>query len=205
MLDTTGFPDKVYLMEYIRFNQIISDEINDIMYKYKKRKNINNEILSEMQEHYKKFKDNNYNISRKEYNKYWYKFELLFNIKHNSLKSETFHKNCDRKGSTVVIIKLLDSDLIEDENVWKKSSDSFLFQKNHRNYKKVNIKPESEEMAIHCGTVYGLTVRRNNLYIQNSSGFCIVKDSYYKSLNVSERFQMACYEVLRVIKQRQYI
>ncbi|CAG8829196.1 15343_t:CDS:1, partial [Gigaspora margarita] len=51
-------------------------------------------------------------ISKKEYNKSWYKFELLFNIKHDGLKSETFYKNCNRKGPTIVIIKLLDSDLI---------------------------------------------------------------------------------------------
>ncbi|CAG8768865.1 5723_t:CDS:1, partial [Dentiscutata heterogama] len=107
LLDTNGFPDKVYLMEYIRFNQITSDEINDIIGKYKKRRNINNEILSEVQECYEKFKNNNYDvrdgnfclrseiidldtakklitwISRKEYNKCWYKFELLFNTKHD--------------------------------------------------------------------------------------------------------------------------
>ncbi|CAG8493166.1 39334_t:CDS:2 [Gigaspora margarita] len=190
LLDTNGFPDKIYLMEYIRFNQITSDEINDIIRKYKKRRNINNEIISEVQEHYEKFKDNNYD--------------------HDGLKSETFHKNCDRKGPTIVIIKLLDGDLIggynpldwEGENIWKKTSNSFLFQKNRRNYKKVNIKPEFEEMAIRCGTAYGPTFGRNNFCIQNGSGFCIVKDSYYESLSVSGRFQMASYEVLRVIKQR---
>ncbi|CAG8646340.1 15089_t:CDS:2 [Dentiscutata erythropus] len=133
-----------------------------------------------------------------------------FPDKHDGLKSETFHKNCDRKGPTIVIIKLLDGDLIggynpldwEGENVWKKTSDSFLFQKNRHSYKKVNIKPGSEGLAIHCGTVYGPTFGRNNLCIQNGSGFCIVKDSQYESLSVSGRFQIASYEVLRVIKQR---
>ncbi|KAF0395992.1 kelch-like protein 17 [Gigaspora margarita] len=62
LLDTNGFLDKAFLMEYIRFNQITSDEINDIIRKYKKRRNINNEILSEVQEHYEKFKDNKYDV-----------------------------------------------------------------------------------------------------------------------------------------------
>ncbi|CAG8438119.1 7664_t:CDS:2 [Dentiscutata heterogama] len=189
-----------------------------------------NGFPNKVQEHYEKFKDNNYDvrdgnfclrseiidldtakkliiwISGKEYYKCWYKFELLFNMKHDGLKSETFHKNCDGKGPTIVIIKLLDGDLIggfnpldwEGENVWKKTSDSFLFQKNRRSYKKVNIKPGSKGLAIRCGTAYGLTFGRNDLCIQNGSGFCMVKDSQYERLSVSGRFQMASYEPVKL-------
>ncbi|CAG8504087.1 2862_t:CDS:1, partial [Dentiscutata heterogama] len=187
-----------------------------------------------VQKYYEKFKDNNYDIqdgnfclrseiidldtakklitwiSRIEYYNCWYNFELLFNMKCDGLNSETFHKNCDGKGPTIVIIKLLDGDLIggynpldwEGENVWKKTSDSFLFKKHHCNYKKVNIKPGSEGMAICCRTANGLSFERTDLCIQNGSDFCIVIDSHYESLNMSGRFQMVSYEVLRVIKQR---
>ncbi|CAG8700504.1 4609_t:CDS:1, partial [Dentiscutata heterogama] len=187
-----------------------------------------------VQKYYEKFKDNNYDIrdgnfclrseiidldtgkklitwiSRIEYYNCWYKFELLFNMKRDGLNSETFYKNCDGKGPTIVIIKLLDGDLIgsynpldwEGENVWKKTSDSFLFQKNHHNYKKVNIKPGSEEMAISCRTEYGLTFGSTNLCIQNGLNFCMVINSHYENLNMSGRFQIASYEILRVIKQR---
>ncbi|CAG8457421.1 21512_t:CDS:2 [Racocetra persica] len=104
-----------------------------------------------------------------------------------SLKSETFHKNCDGKGPTIVIIKLLDGDLIGGYNLldWE-----------------VNIKPRSEEMAISCRSEYGPTFGSTDLYIQNGLDFCMVINSHYESLNVSGRFQIVSYEILRVIKQR---
>ncbi|CAG8567944.1 9613_t:CDS:2, partial [Dentiscutata heterogama] len=72
-------------------------------------------------------------------------------MKYGSLKSETFYKNCDRKGSTIVIIKLFDSDLIGNYNPldWK-----------------VNIKAESEGIAIRCRTAYRPIFGRTNLCIQ---------------------------------------
>ncbi|CAG8468861.1 15729_t:CDS:2 [Racocetra persica] len=129
------------LEEHLLLSRIIQC---DIICKFK-WKNLNTEILNEVNNHYNAFKNNYYDfrdgnfclrseildldtakklvtwISGKEYHKCWYKFELLFNMKHDGLKSKTFHKNCDRKGPTIVIIKLIDSNLIDGYNLldWK--------------------------------------------------------------------------------------
>ncbi|CAG8678273.1 13944_t:CDS:2, partial [Racocetra fulgida] len=193
---TNGFPDKKYLIKCIRFNQITTDEINDIIRKFK-RKKINTDILNEMKNHFEASKNNYYDfrdgnfcfrseildldtaknlvnwISGKEYHKCWYKFELLFNMKYDVLKSKTFHKNCDGKGPTIVIIKLTDGDLIggynpldwKGENVWKKTSDSF------------------EKKAIGCSTSNSPRFGNTDLYIQSNSNYCTVEDSTYESLN----------------------
>ncbi|CAG8524234.1 10237_t:CDS:1, partial [Gigaspora margarita] len=152
-------------------------------------------------------------ISGKQYHEYWYKFELLFNTKHNGFKSETFHKKCDGKGSTIVIIELYDNDNLiggynpldwKSKNVWKKTKNSFLFRKrgalDGHICKKFNIKNGFEKKAIGCRNLNGPMFGATNLYI--SSNYCNVKGSHYESVKLPNEYLMKSYEVLRVIKQR---
>ncbi|CAG8603515.1 30493_t:CDS:2 [Gigaspora margarita] len=226
------------LLEEHKFNQITDDEIKDIIRKCK-RKNIELEILEEVERLYKinkndyyDFRDGNFCLEselldfdtakklitwisgKKNHHVCWYKFELLFNMKHDGLKSETFHKNCDGKGPTIVIIKLFNNNLIggynpldwECRNVFKKTKDSFLFQKykclNGYIHKKSNIIPGYENKAIACSpsncSMFGIT----NLYIQSGSKHCNLISSNYESLNMSGDYLIKSYEVLRVIKQK---
>ncbi|CAG8802622.1 21282_t:CDS:2, partial [Gigaspora margarita] len=185
-LDTNGFQDKKYLIKRIRFNQITDDEIKNIIRRYS-----NFCLESELLDLDTAKKLITW-ISRKQYNECWYKFELLFNMKHNGFKSETFHKKCDGKGSTIVIIELYNNDDLidgynpldwESKNVWKKTKNSFLFQKHGaldgHICKKFNIKNGFEEKAIGCRNSNSLMFGATDLYI--SSNYCNVKGSHYES------------------------
>ncbi|CAG8816108.1 43603_t:CDS:2, partial [Gigaspora margarita] len=124
------------LTDCIRFNQITDDEFRDIIRKCKWNK-IKTHILNVVESQFKDnknkyyyFRDGNFCLKSeildldtakqlitwisngKTYHECWYKFELLFNMKRDGLESETFHKNCDGKGATIVIIKLYDDNLI---------------------------------------------------------------------------------------------
>ncbi|CAG8716659.1 28753_t:CDS:2 [Gigaspora margarita] len=153
--DTNRFRDKKDLIKCIRFNQITDDEIKDIIRRY------GNFCLESELLDLDTVKKLITWISRKKYNKCWYKFELLFNTKHDGFKLETFHKQCDGKGSTIVIIELYNNDDLiggynpldwESKNVWKKTKNSFLFRKHGALdgyiYQKFNIKNSFEEKAI---------------------------------------------------------
>ncbi|CAG8817771.1 2512_t:CDS:1, partial [Gigaspora margarita] len=236
--DTNGFPDKKYLINCIRFNQITIGEIKDVIRKFK-RKQINTGILDEVNRQYESYKNSTYNFrdgnfcleselldleiakmlitwisGGKNHHECWYKFELLFNLEHNGLKSETFHINCDGKGPTIVIIKLYENDNLidgynpldwEGKNGWKKTRDSFLFKFkviNGYSYKKSNIKPGFEEKAIGCKISNGPMFGTTDLYIQSCSKYCNLIPLHYESLNMSGDYLMKSYEILRVIKQR---
>ncbi|CAG8811618.1 25749_t:CDS:2, partial [Gigaspora margarita] len=202
--DTNGFRDKKYLIERIRFNQITNDEIKDI--------NGNFCLESELLDFNTAKKLITWISGKKNHHRCWYKFELLFHMKRDGLKSETFHKNCDRKGPTIVIIKLFDNDNLIDSynlfdwecrNVLKKTMDSFLFQKykclNGYIYKKSNIIPSYENKAIACSSSNCLMFGITDLYIQSGSKYCNLRSSNYESLNISGDYLMKSYEVLRVI------
>ncbi|CAG8812719.1 2396_t:CDS:2, partial [Gigaspora margarita] len=108
----------------------------------------------------------------------------------DGFKSETFHKKCDGKGSTIVIIKLYDNDdLIDGYNPLDCESKN-----------KFNIKNSFEEKAIGCRNSNSLMFGATDLYI--SSNYCNVKGSYYESVKMLDEYLMKSYEVLRIIKQR---
>ncbi|CAG8753999.1 44935_t:CDS:2 [Gigaspora margarita] len=175
--DTNGFQDKKFLIECIRFNQITDEEINDISRKYG-----NFCLESELLDLDIAKKLITWISGKKNYHECWYKFELLFNLERDGLKSKTFHKNCDGKGPTIVIIKLYDGKL---------------HGQNGNRYKKSNIKPGFEKMAIGCSTSNGLTFGITDLYIQSDSKYCKVRSSHYECLNMLDD------EILRGFKDYQ--
>ncbi|CAG8847872.1 3606_t:CDS:1, partial [Racocetra persica] len=86
----------------------------------------------------------------------------------------------------------------ECKNGWKKTKDSFLFNKyktlNGYKYKKSNIISGFEEKAIGCSTSDGPMFGTTDLNIQSGLKYCNLISSHYEYLNMSGDYLMKSYE-----------
>ncbi|RGB30658.1 hypothetical protein C1646_793420 [Rhizophagus diaphanus] len=152
-----------------------------------------------------------------------YKFNLLYRASRDGNTAAAFHTKCDNKGSTIVILKIRNSEQIlggynplqwDSSNAFKSTQDSFLFSftnKNDHNSAKVGHINTDYGNAIYWYETYGPAFGGGHDLFQDSdsiwknySGFYSypkidVPQSYklgsYNSLDVGD------YEVFQVIKK----
>ncbi|POG76264.1 hypothetical protein GLOIN_2v1474808 [Rhizophagus irregularis DAOM 181602=DAOM 197198] len=94
-----------------------------------------------------------------------YNFQLLFRASRNGDTAEAFHKECDNKGATLVIIKINNSDQIVggynplswDTSGWKSTYDSFIFSfKNKNDFTSTKVSySNGDQYSIGCHSING--------------------------------------------------
>ncbi|CAG8692366.1 20984_t:CDS:2 [Cetraspora pellucida] len=146
-----------------------------------------------------------------------YKFNLLFRSGHGFFarifyqkSHKIFHQKCDDKGATIVIARISGSKMLiggynpldwNGNNIWKQTTDSFLFSLSDLN------NPKSAKLgrvinktyAIYCGNDYGPTFGGINLFDPNNRGNREHYDSY-PNIGIPTSFEISDYEVFQVVK-----
>jgi hypothetical protein len=133
--------------------------------------NIDSVIINQIQDPFAIFA--NWIDKRRDNNKYTktsipYKFNLLYRISRDGNAPEAFHKKCDNKGATIVIIKIKGSEEIiggynpfdwDSSNNYKSTTNSFIFSfTDRRNTKTVKVGKvgySNGTMSIGCHSSHG--------------------------------------------------
>ncbi|CAG8764381.1 3745_t:CDS:1, partial [Racocetra fulgida] len=97
-----------------------------------------------------------------------YHFNLLYRSSLDGLSAQVFHQKCDKKGATIVVAKTLNSGGLiggynpldwNGNNVWKQTTDSFLFKldcvKSRVSAKISRTSEDTSDYAIYCSKDYG--------------------------------------------------
>jgi hypothetical protein len=145
-----------------------------------------------------------------------YKFKLILHGSRDEFTAEKFHKICDNKSHTVIIIKVKDSNEIlggynptmwesrEDVlNSYSKTKDSFIFSFNNEKDIKNHIlsRVEYENRAIKTYSLYGPSFGMGDLTIcgLSNSNYCI-KNIYEKHIRVTgdDSFFIEEYEIFQI-------
>ena len=83
------------------------------------------------------------------------KSQLLYRLSRDGKEYSTFHKLCDKKGNTLLLVKLMDGNILggfttqnwDNSGLWKKDDNSFVFSLTSN--QKRNNNPNNE--SIYCG------------------------------------------------------
>ncbi|EXX57431.1 hypothetical protein GLOIN_2v1778704 [Rhizophagus irregularis DAOM 181602=DAOM 197198] len=151
-----------------------------------------------------------------------YDFKILLRGSRDDFSASTFHKLCDNKNATVIIIKVFGTrEIIGGYNPiswkggffgsWMKSQDSFIFslgdgENNLRESSKLcRIKPENVNMAVFCANMRGPCFGYRDLWMPNFNNLAINCDSdcnYYNGKIIEPKnFDIEDYEVFQIIKR----
>jgi hypothetical protein len=151
-----------------------------------------------------------------------YNFKILLRGSRDDFSASTFHKLCDNKNATIIIIKVFGTrQIIGGYNPiswkggffgsWMKSKDSFIFslgdgENNLRESSKLcRIKPENVNMAVFCANMRGPCFGYRDLWMPNFNNLAINCDSdcnYYNGKIIEPKnFNIEDYEVFQIIKK----
>ncbi|RIA91443.1 hypothetical protein C1645_767425 [Glomus cerebriforme] len=141
-----------------------------------------------------------------------YNFKLLYRSSRDGNEISTFHKNCDKMGSTIVIAKIKNSNQIvggynpfhwDVNGLWKSSNDSFLFSfKDVSKFQSVIIGySKGDPYSIHCGIGYGPMFGIGMDLVCNANGIWTSESSSYTKTDIPSIFEVDDYEVFQVIKK----
>ncbi|CAG8490133.1 6481_t:CDS:2 [Acaulospora colombiana] len=150
------------------------------------------------------------------YVKATYDFRLLVRGTRDGFDATTFHTRCDRKGATVVVMKLEGSgEILGGYNaaywrtgaVYIQSDKSFIFSlrdgKNLQEVRLSRVKDSSSAMYGHTsyGPHFGTADLRMYSLFNNSENCSCQQASYYKSITEQVRFAAEEYEVFQVVQK----
>ncbi|CAG8715227.1 35176_t:CDS:2 [Gigaspora margarita] len=142
-----------------------------------------------------------------------YYFNLLFRSSSDGHSSQKFHKKCDNKGATIVVARISCTKTLiggynpldwNGDNVWKQTTDSFLFRivlgDNRIKQKVLRINQDDIGFAICCNNDYGPSFGEGpDLHFSDGSNLLKCKaKSYPKILNVGTS-TFSEYEVFQVV------
>ncbi|GBC05789.1 hypothetical protein RclHR1_06420012 [Rhizophagus clarus] len=151
-----------------------------------------------------------------------YYFKILLRGSRDDFSASTFHKLCDNKNATVIIIKVFGTrEIIGGYNPiswkggffgsWMKSQDSFIFslgdgENNLREFSKLcRIRPENVNMAVFCANMRGPCFGYRDLWMPNFNNLAVNCDSdcnYYNGKIIEPKnFDIEDYEVFQIIKK----
>src|SRR6185437_6291267 len=109
-----------------------------------------------------------------------YDFKLLYRSNRDGIGTDSFHRNCDKKGATIWVAKIKDStQLIGGYNpldwsgngAWKSTADSFIF--NFPNGKNIStaeigyVNNNNTGLAVYCNNTFGPAI--GNLHCNNNN------------------------------------
>ncbi|RGB38699.1 hypothetical protein C1646_740469 [Rhizophagus diaphanus] len=139
-----------------------------------------------------------------------YDFKLLHRSSQDGFSTETFHRNCNKKGATIWIAKIQNStQLIGGYNpldwngpYWVSTKDSFLFsiadEKDISTAKLGYVK--DARYAIFCGNEHG--PKMGDLDCKSTNNWSYKADSCdYPNIGIPENFIVENYEVFKVVKK----
>ncbi|EXX70342.1 hypothetical protein GLOIN_2v1779116 [Rhizophagus irregularis DAOM 181602=DAOM 197198] len=146
-----------------------------------------------------------------------YEFKLLYCSSRDGFDAASFHRNCDNKGATIWIAKIQGTTQLiggynpldwKGNNVWKYTTDSFLFhiadEKNAFTAKLGYVNNNNANYAIYCSSDHGPHMGNfycngtNNWTFHNSINDVIFA---YPKIGIPESFKVEKYEVFQVIKK----
>ncbi|EXX56983.1 hypothetical protein GLOIN_2v1769254 [Rhizophagus irregularis DAOM 181602=DAOM 197198] len=139
-----------------------------------------------------------------------YKFNLLYRASRDGNTTESFHKKCDNKGATLVIVKIANSKQIvggynplswDNSSGWKSNYDSFIFSFTDRNdlrsAKVCYSHGDAKSIGCHSdkGPTFGwnLNVYKGTWYNDQTNS--------YTNIGIPGKFDADDYEVFKVIKR----
>ncbi|CAG8570014.1 32066_t:CDS:2, partial [Racocetra persica] len=142
-----------------------------------------------------------------------YKFNLLFRSNLDGSSSRVFHRKCDKKGATIVVGRISNSNRLvggynpldwSGDNIWKKTANSFLFtlDKNNLNNATISrVNPNNSGCAIGCNVIHGPSFGEGpDLHVSNNSVNWEFKPKSYPKLVSSDSLTVSEYEVFQVVK-----
>ncbi|RGB38433.1 hypothetical protein C1646_665387 [Rhizophagus diaphanus] len=143
-----------------------------------------------------------------------FNFNLLYRASKDGNTNTAFHKKCDNKGATIVVVKVSNSEQIvggynplywDSSNQWKSTYDSFLFAfVNKDNLQSVkagysNGNPYSIGCYSYNGAQFG---GGSDLYFNNGTWYSYQNDYSYPKIDIPENeFKADDYEVFQVVKK----
>ncbi|RIA88410.1 hypothetical protein C1645_877422 [Glomus cerebriforme] len=140
-----------------------------------------------------------------------YNFRLLYRASIDGNTAEAFHKKCDNKGATLVIVKFKNSEQIVggynpfewDSSGYKSTKDGFIFSfKNRMNLQTAKVSySKGDKYSVGChSTIFGY----NDLYYYNYTWYGCNSKSYSKIDDMpTGKLNVYDYEVFQVIKKKQ--
>ncbi|CAB4393409.1 unnamed protein product [Rhizophagus irregularis] len=140
-----------------------------------------------------------------------YKFNLLYRTSRDGNTAAAFHAKCDKKGATIVIAKIANSEqiiggynpLFWDSSKGKKNiSDSFIFSLNKSNLQSANVVYSTGECYVQCYPNYG-PIFGNNLgldFLKGPNIWGYYNSKPYPPLDLPTNINVDNYEVFQVIK-----
>ncbi|RIA83338.1 hypothetical protein C1645_809264 [Glomus cerebriforme] len=141
-----------------------------------------------------------------------YEFKLLYHSGQDGFNAASFHRNCDNKGATIWIAKILGSkQLIGGYNPldwngsgWKNTTDSFLFsftdEKNISTAKLSYVNYKYARYAVSCNNNQGPSM--GNLICPDSNDWQCCGTRYLNNnADIPNNFTIENYEIFQVIKK----
>ncbi|RIB14758.1 hypothetical protein C2G38_2194101 [Gigaspora rosea] len=149
-----------------------------------------------------------------------YDFKLLLRGSRDGFKPSEFHKKCDKKGPSVVVLKIKGTDQIiggynpvewKGRDIWEYTEDSFLFSLgNGKSVKSVilsRVKNGNANRALFHGKLYGPVFGSSDLEMKeqfNKDYNCWTQpNSYEHRITNEHRFCVDEYEVFQIIKKEE--
>ncbi|GBC10279.1 hypothetical protein RclHR1_00950016 [Rhizophagus clarus] len=141
-----------------------------------------------------------------------YEFKLLHRSSQDGFTTRSFHKNCNNKGATIWIAKIQGStqliggynplDWSGDDNDWKSTTDSFLF--NITDGKDISTAKlgyvNTANYAVYCGNYQG--PKMGDLQCKDTNNWTYKVDSTdYPNVGIPANFVVENYEVYQVVKK----
>ncbi|KAF0424047.1 btb/poz domain-containing protein 19-like [Gigaspora margarita] len=141
-----------------------------------------------------------------------YKFNLLFRSSLDGLSSQTFHRKCNNKGATIIVVRDQNSSRLfggynpldwNGENIYKETTDSFIFVLDYNDLKNATvsrINHDHSDYAIACGDDEGPWFGGGpDLYAQENSNIWELKPKCYPRLLNVDSVTALDYEVFQVV------
>ncbi|RIB11150.1 hypothetical protein C2G38_2104352, partial [Gigaspora rosea] len=140
-----------------------------------------------------------------------YEFNLLFRSSLDGLSSQVFHRRCDNKGATIVVVKDQDSSFLfggynpfdwDCQNVWKRTTNSFIFALDYNNLENATVSRidhDNSNHAIACDKNFGPFFGEGpDLCVKNNSNIWKLKIKSYPKIAEANSLTALDYEVFQI-------
>ncbi|RIA80316.1 hypothetical protein C1645_810494 [Glomus cerebriforme] len=147
-----------------------------------------------------------------------YKFNLIFRASRDGNTPEAFHRKCDNKGATIVVVKIKGTkrlvggynplDWVQSSSYTKNTQESFIFHFN--DYRDTNTgkigRVINAANALICnnswGPIFGNTfTKRSYDLVMNSDCKWKSTPSDYPNLHIPKKFRIKDFEVFQIVKR----
>ncbi|RIA80317.1 hypothetical protein C1645_810495 [Glomus cerebriforme] len=151
---------------------------------------------------------------RKKYDSVNYKFNLLYRASRDGNTAEAFHKNCDNKGATIVVVKIKGKNQIVGGynpldwvqpgtvGIYKNTQESFIFS--FDDYKNINTckigRVINAAQAIIANKSWGPIFGSNYDLVMDTNNKWISNPFTYPDINIPRNFEIDDYEVFQIVK-----